>query len=605
MYELLMLLLQRLAITIAIAFVLTRVPLFRRLINRGQIRYKEGLFLIIFFGLFGILGTYTGIPVQSAQSVVLPDYGGPVTQQQALANSRVVGVFIAGLLGGPYIGLGAGLLAGIHRFFLGGFTGFSCGLATAVEGLLAGYVGCRFGRVYIRPVVAFTAGAMAEALQMVIILALARPFPEAVGLVKLIALPMIISNAAGITIFVMIMQSVLVDEQRAGALQANKALQIADQTLPYLRGGLDPNTAGATAEIIKQAIQVDAVMITDQAQILAHAGSGEAHYRPGAPISSEATRRALAAGTLEIARTREDIACDNPRCPFSASIVVPLKREDGILGALHILWRKHQINAIDLELAQGLAHLFSTQLELARVDEQARLLAKAEIKALQTQINPHFLFNCLNTIASLCREQPETARLLLTNLGEFFRQNLQSSTEELVALEKEIRHIRSYLAIEKTRFQEDLQVTVDVDPAVLDILLPPLTLQPLVENAIKHGLRPRLGRGTINIKARRADGGMELTVADDGVGMPPEITSTCLQETNTGVNDGGIGLVNVHQRLVGMFGKRSGLRITSENGNAEDTGNGGNGSGTVVSAFIPASPERLKEVITGDQGYGC
>lgn len=591
-YDLLILMLERLGITVTIAFVLTRVPLFRRLINSNRVMFKEGFFLVIFFGLFGILGTYTGIPVQSAQSVV-SNYGGPVAPQQALANSRVVGVFIAGLLGGPFIGLGAGLLAGVHRYLLGGFTGFSCGLSTAVEGLLAGFIGRKFGRVYIRPAVAFAAGALCEGLQMLIILLLARPFAEAVGLVKLIALPMIVSNAAGITIFVLIIQSVLVEEQRAGALQANKALQIAGHTLPYLRGGLDAVTAGATAQIIKRIIQVDAVMISDQERILAHAGAGEEYCRPGTFISSEAARNVLATGILAIARTRDEMACDSSLCPFSSSIVVPLKTEAVVLGTLHLLWRKHRINAVDIELARGLAHLFSTQLELARIEEQARLLAKAEIKALQAQINPHFLFNCLNTIVSMYRDKPEAARSLLINLGEFFRQNLQSSTQELVTLEKELGHIRSYLVIEKARYQEDLQVHFAIDPGVVGILLPPLTLQPLVENAIKHGLRPRPGGGAIVIKAHHCAGGVEVTVVDDGVGMPPEKIASSLRGSAAGTSGSGIGLSNVHRRLVGMFGRQSGLRISSAGNN-----------GTAVSVFIPSASESPEGVVENDQSLG-
>ncbi len=589
MFSLLVLLLERIGITVTVAFILTRTPLIRRLINREQIKVKEGIYLIIIFGLFGILGTYTGIPVQGTQSLA-PTYGGPVAQQQALANSRVVGPFIAGLLGGPLIGFGAGLVAGVHRSLLGGFTGLSCGLATVLEGVLAGFIGHKFGRVHIRPSTAFGFGALAEALQMVIILLLARPFVQAVALVKLIALPMIVSNAAGITIFVLILQSVLSEEQRAGVVQTNKSLQIADKTLPYLRGGLNYTTAKATAEIIKKTIYVVAVTITDQEQILAHVGVGDNFHQPGSKLT-QASLRVLKTGELYIARTKDEIDCANPACQLTASIVLPLKRQDKILGTLHLSWSKYQISPVDLELAQGLAHLFSTQLELARLDEQSRLLAKAEIKALQAQINPHFLFNCLNVIVSMYREQPETARHLLINLGDFFRQNLQSSTQELVTLEKEISHIRSYLVIEKARFQEELQVSINVDSNMLDVLLPPLTLQPLVENAIKHGLRPQLGGGTITIKAQQIAEGIQISITDNGRGMAPEKLDSCLLEGGT--TEKGIGLTNVHQRLVGTFGKESGLKIKSQQY-----------QGTKVSFFIPQTISQPEEVTEIDRSYG-
>lgn len=308
MLSLLTLLLERTGIIVSVAFVLTRTPIFRRLINREQINFKEGLYLVVIFGLFGILGTYTGIPVQAKSFV--PNYGfGPVGQEQALANSRVVGAFIAGLLGGPVVGLGAGLVAGVHRYFLGGFTAFSCGLSTVVEGLLAGFVGQKFGRVHVPGPVAFAAGALAEALQMVIILLLARPFPRAVELVQLIALPMIVANAAGITIFVLILQSVLAEEQRAGALQAQKALQIANQTLSYLRRGLNYDSAQAAARIIKNATQVAAVAITDQERILAHIGVGEDHHRPGSEIFTAATRRYMETITFSELNKKCGLTC--------------------------------------------------------------------------------------------------------------------------------------------------------------------------------------------------------------------------------------------------------------------------------------------------------
>lgn len=590
MLSLLTLLLERTGIIVSVAFILTRTPIFRRLIKREQINFKEGIYLVMIFGLFGILGTYTGIPVQAKSFA--PNYGfGPVGQEQALANSRVVGAFIAGLLGGPVVGLGAGLVAGVHRYFLGGFTAFSCGLSTVLEGLLAGFIGQRFGRVHVPGAVAFAAGALAEALQMAIILLLARPFPRAVELVQLIGLPMIVANAAGITIFVLILQSVLVEEQRAGAVQAHKALQIANQTLSYLRRGLNYKSAQAAAEIIKNATQVAAVAITDQERILAHVGLGEDHHRPGSEIFTEATIRVLETGQLCTAHTKGEIACINPQCPLTSAIIVPLKRQEETLGALKLYWHKHKINAVDLELARGLAHLFSTQLELARLDEQAHLLARAEIKALQAQVNPHFLFNSLNVIVSMYRQKPETARRLLINLGEFFRQNLQSSNQELVTLDKEIGHVRSYLAIEQARFQDHLEVRIEVEPGVLDTLLPPLTLQPLVENAIRHGLQTRAEGGRLTIEARSEEGGVEITVVDNGRGMSPEKLRSCLQEGAMGEPNKGIGLTNVHQRLVGMFGRQSGISINSWPG-----------QGTKVTVFIPAVG--LQGVRADDQGHG-
>ncbi|MEW6663051.1 MAG: LytS/YhcK type 5TM receptor domain-containing protein [Bacillota bacterium] len=576
MYSLLMLLLERSGIIVTIAFVLTRLPIFRRLISREPTGTGEKLFLAVLFGMFGILGTYTGIPVQA--NTFLTELGViQVAPEQAIANSRAVSAFIAGILGGPAVGLGAGFIAGFHRFSLGGFTALACGLSTALEGLLAGFIGQRFGRVHIPAWIAFVAGALGETLQMAIILAMAKPFDRALELVQLIGLPMILANAAGICIFVLILQSVLTEEQRAGALHAQKALAIADKTLPYLRKGLNFESALAAAHIIKQATQVTAVALTDQHHILAHVGLGNDHHRSGAEIYTEATKKVLASGQPVVTGKREEIGCQEASCPLTSAIIVPLKREDTTVGTLKLYFgKRNQISAVDVEMAQGLAHLFSTQLELARIENQARLLAKAEIKALQAQVNPHFLFNSLNVIVSLCRQNPETARQLIIHLGEFFRQNLQSSYQELVSLERELGHVKSYLAIEQARFGTNLTVEFDIEPDTLSTPLPPLTLQPLVENAIKHGIQPLGHPGVVRLVAYRKDAHVVIRVTDNGQGMPPEVLANCLAESahETGK---AIGLKNVHRRLSTMFGHPFGLQVFSSNG-----------KGTEVQVSVPA-----------------
>lgn len=566
--------LERIGTVIAVAFLLTRVPFFRRLISKGEITWREKFYLVAVFGLFGILGTYMGIPVEPRGFVI--EYGGPVSQQQAIANSRVVGAFVAGLLGGPWVGLLAGLLAGVHRYFLGGFTCLACGLSTVVEGFLGGLIGRRYGGVHIRLVVALVAGVAAETLQMLIILFLARPFSQALALVELIALPMIVTNAVGIAAFMLIIQNVLADEEKAGAVQAHKALKIADLTISFLKRGLNYASAEKTAQIIFRILKPAAVAITDREKILVHLGLGADHHKAGLSMRTAVTREVITTGKLQVAYSREEVGCDVKGCPLGSAVIVPLKRREEVVGTLKLYFKPSQkITAVDREIAQGLGHLFSTQLELARLEEQERLLTKAENKALQAQINPHFLFNSLNVIVSLCRTEPETARKLLVHLGDFFRQNFQTSQRELVTLKTELAHIRSYLAIEQVRFGEKLKVHYVLDPSTLEDLLPPLTLQPLVENAVKHGLQPLKNGGEIIIKSTKEDSKTVISVCDNGVGIPPEKLESLLvdQESDGGT---GIGLNNVHKRLLCSFGEESGLEITSD------------GRGTAVTIILPS-----------------
>ena len=179
--------------------------------------------------------------------------------------------------------------------------------------------------------------------------------------------------------------------------------------------------------------------------------------------------------------------------------------------------KENSISLVDEELAKGLGNLFSSQLELSRIEKQEALRIKAELQALQAQINPHFLFNAINTIVSLVRTEPDNARTLLIHLGNYFRNNMQINKEMITILE-ELEHIEAYLVIEKARFGDKLNIIYDI-PEKLDIIIPPLLIQPIVENAVKHGIFPKEGHGTIKLEIKIEDEYMHVTVEDDGVGI--------------------------------------------------------------------------------------
>ncbi|NLC77112.1 MAG: histidine kinase, partial [Clostridia bacterium] len=460
-------LINKMGFIILFAYLLSRLPQLRRVMLKSKINLRETVFLSIIFGIIGILGTYFGIPVQGA-----------------IANSRVVGVLAGALLAGPWVGFGAGLLAGGHRFLIdiGGFTALACGVSTFTEGILGGIFYLLLKGRQKKWLHALYIGFLAEMMQMAIILLLAKPFSAALDLVKVIWLPMVSVNAVGVSLMVAIIQSIYQEKDRIGAHQAQIALKIANQTLPYFRKGLSQETALQAAKIIMNSVQVDAVAITDNERTLAHVGIGDDHHRPNQPIKTKLTNKVLDGDQHFVANSRAEIGCPVPGCPLGSAVTVPLKEKDRIIGALKLYRAEEQkITTVDTELTLGLAQLFSTQLELARIEYQANLLNKAELKALQAQINPHFLFNALNTITSLVRSEPEKARQLLASLGDFFRNNLQQA-EDLVPLHRELEHVRSYVALEEARFGDKLRVIIDMDPS-FSCYLPPFSLQPLVENA--------------------------------------------------------------------------------------------------------------------------
>ena len=245
---------------------------------------------------------------------------------------------------------------------------------------------------------------------------------------------------------------------------------------------------------------------------------------------------------------------------MGAKIAVPLKENDETVGTL-VLYKtaENSITAFEIELALGLGRLMSTQLELSRGEFQKQLLSQAEIRALQAQINPHFLFNALNMIAFYCRTDSETARTLLIDLGDYYRNNM-NRFEGLVDLETEIRYVESYVSIEKARFREKLTIEYSFSPETKEVDVPPLVLQPLVENAILHGLLPKKNGGKITLSSMRDADEIVLSVEDDGVGMD-EATLKSVLVTNPLRRC--IGLSNVNERLRSLFGVHAGLVLES------------------------------------------
>src|SRR5215468_4229034 len=210
-----------------------------------------------------------------------------------------------------------------------------------------------------------------------------------------------------------------------------------------------------------------------------------------------------------------------------------------------------------------------------RLEEQEKLLLAAKIEALSNQINPHFLFNTLASISSLVRTQPDTARMLITKLSGLLRR-LMRSTDHFVTLREELSSIDEYLDIEVVRFGPQLRVDKQIAPETLDVIVPSMLLQPLVENSIKHGLSRKVGGGRITIRSHMHNGQAIIEVIDDGLGMSEERLEHAF--------GGGIGLSNVNERLRTIYGAGCTLKLTSEPG-----------QGTSVSVEIPelTIPERV------------
>lgn len=561
MIDLLITMLERVGTIIAVAFILTRLQFFKNMIRHDKLNRKQELTAILFFGSFGIIGTYLGVAFNTS-TANFDNVLVSLTSDEAIANTRVISVVVAGLLGGYRLGIGAGLIAGIHRFTLGGFTAVSCGLSTIVAGVIAGAF-YRKGK-NIHPLIALGIGSLAEALQMSVILLISKPFEKAWMLVSVIGLPMILANGVGVALFLLIVRTVINEQERVIALQAEKTLRIADQTLGYLRKGMSADTALAVCNILYRELKPSAAAITNQSDILAHVGIASDHHKSGSPIRTIETKEVIQKGELTVVN-EGTIHCDYPSCPLGAAIIAPLIQRGETIGTLKLYYSSEKaMTGVSVEIIAGLSALLSNQLEIAEADRAYQLAQEAEIKALQAQINPHFLFNAMNIIMSLIRTNPEQARKLIASLSYFLRNNMTGTTASMVSLEQELSHVKAYLEIIEARFIDKLTIVYDVDDNLLGEKIPPFTLQPIVENAIHHGISDMEKDCMIKVTVCAEEKEINIIVEDNGKGILPErILQLGLSEVESQTGTG-MGLFNVNRRLLMTFGEKSALSIKSE-----------------------------------------
>lgn len=576
MINLIPLMIERVGIILIAVFLFSQMKAFRKIIHRNQ-SFKEKVLLVVIFGLFGIISNYTGITIHPNSSAENSWLIG-IEPDSAIANTRIMGITMGALLGGPYVGLGIGAIAGVHRYFLGGFTETACTISAIIAGVVAGCFGrARIRKKSVTPLFAAVTGMLMEITQMGLILLITRPFDLAWGLVKVIGIPMIAVNGLGMLLFTLIVQTILREQERTRALQTGKAFYIADQTLPFFRKGLNAESCREVAEIMLKLTDADAISITDSEGVLAHVGSASGHHKPGKGFQTELTQKVLREGRVLTAKSREKIACVEENCPLQAAVVLPLKVHGNTVGTLKLYFHNpNDLTLVEKELAEGLANLFSTQLELAEAEQQSKLLKDAEIKALQAQVHPHFLFNAINTISVLCRTNPEKARELLLELSQFFRSNLQGARQMVIPLDKELEHVTSYLSLEQARFPDRYELFLDIEPELKNSLLPPFILQPLVENSIRHAFSGRKEKGEIHIKVFSEAANMYIEVSDNGKGIPEEKLGVLGVKAVPSKHGTGTALANIKKRLEGIYSNAAGFKVDSKEGR-----------GTTISIVLP------------------
>lgn len=520
-----------------IAFFFIRIDKANIIIKSNAKTKKDIIALSFFFSLLSISGTYIGL-----------NFNG------AILNTRNVGVIAGGILGGPYVAIITGLVAGIHRAFvnLGRETAIPCAIATITGGFLTAYVH-RFIKSKDKIFFGFFLACVVENLSMGLILIILKDKILAQNIVANFYVPMVFMNSIGSSVLILLVEDIIQKSELIAGRQAKLALEIANKTLPHFR---ETENLSEVCKIIAEDLGAKATVITNKKEIIAGFSFDKDEIKK-ADIKSNNTRKVLKTGEAMLVIKEDDEIIEDfldisPH--IKSCIILPLKEKNDISGTLKIFFdTAEKITDKNRYLMIGLSHLISTQMEISKVENLISLLKYSELKALQSQINPHFLFNVLNTMTSLIRTNPEKAREVTIDLSNYLRYNLDNNVKS-VELIKELNQVDTYIKIEKVRFGGKLNILYDVDESLYNFQIPSLIIQPLVENSIKHGILKKRDNGCVKIIIKKIDKDIEITIEDDGVGIEQSIIDNLDKQIKEN-----IGLKNVHQRLKLLYGE--GLNI--------------------------------------------
>ncbi|CAM3079838.1 Sensor histidine kinase YehU [Arthrobacter ulcerisalmonis] len=337
-------------------------------------------------------------------------------------------------------------------------------------------------------------------------------------------------------------------------------LHAASQAGQHLRRGLNPAGATKAGRQLRALLGSDALAITDTTAVLAWDGAGE-ELRPALMTMAADV---LAGGRTAVLPAQHGTGL--------AAVIAPVRAGTRVVGVVAAF---APVTSAGLVRATGeVADWVAVQVELAELDASRSQLMEAELRALRAQISPHFIYNSLNAIASFINTDPARARDLVVEFADFTRYSFRRHGD-FTTLAEELRCIDRYLLLERARFGDRVQVSLRVAPEVLSTIIPFLSLQPLVENAVRHGLEAKVGPGHISITANDAGAYSEVTIEDDGIGMNP----AQLQLVLAGHSDGEhVGLRNVDARLRQVYGQEHGLVIETAPG-----------EGTLITMRVPKS----------------
>ena len=452
---------------------LCRTSVIRNTINTLSKNNLSKLKFIVIFVAFSLIDAFLG-----AQLVT------------RCINNQLVFVMVSGLIGGPIVGTATGLISSIIAFFLVPYAPFSCHyILIILIGLVAGFLANWLQKQYAIYADASILGLMFTFLYLVINISLNTATLPNGYTVEDIFFPILFSYSIGVGAFMGILEDFYNQQEKIEGISAKTALKITNNSISILQDGLNATSASETADIILQEAETfDFVAITSLDEIL-----GFSSYRTEPPFVSF-----LVDDFHNLFKT--SFKQDTKNLDVIRSYIkVPIyndKHHVGYFCAGHIL--DYETTPFETTLAHGLGTMITNQITVHNIKEKAGLYDKAEIKALQSQINPHFLFNALSTISFYCSQQPQTAKALINDLASYYRNNL-TDENTMISILNELQHINAYIHLEQARFGDRLKVDYNINIEE-SFQVPALILQPIVENAIRHGLYQKLEGGRIIIR---------------------------------------------------------------------------------------------------------
>ena len=360
------------------------------------------------------------------------------------------------------------------------------------------------------------------------------------------------------------------DEKRAALIE--EMLTLSSSMVEALRYGTNEVAARHICNMILPYTNADAISITDKERVLAYVGFMQEEYVQGRQIRTKITRQVLETGKSKTVLNEDEIGFTEAKHKINAAIVEPLVVAGSPVGVMKFYFRSSaQVTSSQRMIARGFSRLISTQIAAVETEHQRELNALMEVKMLQSQINPHFLFNTINTISSLTRTDPEKAREMLRDFAGFYRATL-AQDKETIPLHQEIENTKKYTALQQMRFGEErLKFDVDVRRDYQDnFMTPPFILQPIVENSILHGM-PTEGTLHISVTGNIEGKNLILHVTDDGNGMTKDQCANLFKTNPKDTQGLGLAMKNVYDRIKGHFGKRANILVASELGRGTET----------------------------------